>query len=325
MKLIFKSIFGSHLYGLQTEKSDMDFKAIYIPELDDILLSRQKEAINTSSKTPDKIKNDNTDVDSEIFSVQKFMKMLLQGQAVAIDMFFTPDKLILERDSSWNLIKENKEHWLHKNILPYIGYCRQQASKYGIKGSRANTLKIVRDTLKELNQNSLVIDYWYIFQELAKLEHCEIIFEDTRNMNDQWMFMCCGKKIQQHIKINQAFKLFQKLYDDYGVRAKLAEKNEGIDWKSLSHAVRVADQGIELLQTGNISFPLINRDYILNVKQGLIPFQEISKLLDQRFVELEEASLKSYLPETPNHDKMNEIILEIYKSEYFQNNACVCQ
>lgn len=317
MKMIVRSVFGSHLYGLDTPQSDMDYKGVFIPYLNDILLRKEQEVITTTTKSKAKLRNNSTDVDTEIFSVLKFMKLLLQGQAVSLDLFFTPEKHLLDTSPEWTLILKNKRHFLHKNISPYIGYCRQQAAKYGIKGSRVNTLKMVLDTLSQLNQNKFVIEEWDIFLELSKLEHCEIIFEDTRNMNDQYLFMCCSKKIQQHTKISKATELFSSIYENYGVRAKLAEKNEGIDWKALSHALRVADQGIELLKTHHITFPLENKEYLLEVKKGLIQFQEVSELIEQRFFELEEAKNGSTLPETPNHDKMNEIVLEIYKEHFF--------
>ena len=56
-KLIYLSQYGSHLYGLNTENSDLDFRGVYIPTLDDIILKKDKDEINTELKLEIKIPN----------------------------------------------------------------------------------------------------------------------------------------------------------------------------------------------------------------------------------------------------------------------------
>ena len=46
-KLIYLSQYGSHLYGLNTENSDLDFRGVYVPTLEDIILKKDKDEINT--------------------------------------------------------------------------------------------------------------------------------------------------------------------------------------------------------------------------------------------------------------------------------------
>lgn len=40
MKKIVRMVFDSHMYGLNAPESDMDYKGIYLPELDDLLLGK---------------------------------------------------------------------------------------------------------------------------------------------------------------------------------------------------------------------------------------------------------------------------------------------
>ena len=54
-KVVFKCIFGSHLYGLNTEDSDKDFKGIFIPSFEDIVLG-SNEVISVKTGN-DKSKN----------------------------------------------------------------------------------------------------------------------------------------------------------------------------------------------------------------------------------------------------------------------------
>ena len=45
-ELIYLTQYGSHLYGLNTENIDFDFRVVYITNLDDIILKKDKDEIN---------------------------------------------------------------------------------------------------------------------------------------------------------------------------------------------------------------------------------------------------------------------------------------
>ena len=47
-----------------------------------------------------------------------------------------------------------------------------------------------------------------------------------------------------------------RLLVEYGARALSAGHDGGADWKSLSHAVRVGQEGVELLRTGRLASQL---------------------------------------------------------------------
>ncbi len=50
MKILFKTLFGSHLYGTDTEKSDKDYKGIFIAPLSEIILKKDRHVIYESTK-----------------------------------------------------------------------------------------------------------------------------------------------------------------------------------------------------------------------------------------------------------------------------------
>lgn len=82
--------FGSHLYGTSTPASDLDYKSIFIPTVEAILLQSVKDII---SITPEKAvgeRNKPGDIDREYFSVQRYLHLLAEGQTVALDMLFAP-------------------------------------------------------------------------------------------------------------------------------------------------------------------------------------------------------------------------------------------
>ena len=70
-KLLLISKFGSHLYGTNTEKSDHDYKGLYLPNINDMLCG---EFVKSKTfKIDDTRKNNDNDLDLELFSLQYFL------------------------------------------------------------------------------------------------------------------------------------------------------------------------------------------------------------------------------------------------------------
>ena len=136
MKTLVRMQFGSHVYGTNVPTSDYDFKAVHLPEGRDILLQRPQNTINVKAKLDGTKKNTAEDTDFESFSLQQYLKLLLEGQTVALTMLFTPDRWIIDTSEEWELIRASKARFLYRGVSAFAGYCRQQANKYGVKGSR---------------------------------------------------------------------------------------------------------------------------------------------------------------------------------------------
>lgn len=51
-RTIVRIIYGSHLYGLSTPESDRDFKGIFMPSKEEILLGKIPKSIRTSTGDP---------------------------------------------------------------------------------------------------------------------------------------------------------------------------------------------------------------------------------------------------------------------------------
>ena len=123
------------MYGTNVATSDLDYKSIFIPRAEDILLQRARHNISTTTKAVKDSRNSAHDVDTEAFALHAWMKLLLEGQTVALDMLFAPPDFVLQTSP------DGKNSSLSRptrciRIKLFIGYCRTQANKYGIKGSR---------------------------------------------------------------------------------------------------------------------------------------------------------------------------------------------
>ena len=139
--------FGSHLYGTSTPESDHDYKSVYVPCASDILLQRVKGSTGHKVKRYEHEKNAPEDTDDEAYSLQRYLTLLAEGQTVTIDMLFAPNPIVWT--PLWWEIQNNKERFLTKRSAAFVGYCRTQANKYGIKGSRVSAAKNAAEFFSE--------------------------------------------------------------------------------------------------------------------------------------------------------------------------------
>ena len=158
-KLIYLSQYGSHLYGLNTENSDLDFRGVYVPTLEDIILKKDKDEINTEIELWE-VRDSNKEnpiyhieepttlinswylrkvkVDVKIFSLQKFIQLCSKADTNALDLLFS----------------------LNNNNIPQYTY--------------SVTTRQKKEEPKSLWNNSVYvaksyIPFWYILQHKDKL------------------------------------------------------------------------------------------------------------------------------------------------------------
>ena len=103
-------------------------------------------------------------------------------------------------------------------------------------------------------------------------------------------------------------EIAERLVNEYGQRALQAERNEGVDWKALSHAVRIGREALELFQSGRITFPLPYADHILGIKRGLVPYKTVAMEIEQLLEEVEAAASASSLPAEPDQAFIEDLV-----------------
>lgn len=296
MKPIVKMKFGSHLYGTDTPSSDTDFKGVFMPSREQILLGEIPKSLNEKTNKNSNTKNTAEDVDIEIYSLHYFLKLACDGETVALDMLHAPMNMCEEWSSVWQIIVNNRQRFYTKNLKAFIGYARRQAAKYGIKGSRLNDAERVLFFLHGvLPCGSRLGLYW------DQLPEGEFIHKHPPNENGEMMYEVCGRKLGEKVSISYAYDVVKRFVDSYGERARQAANNEGIDWKAVSHAFRAAFQVKQILTEGTITFPLKQAGFLRDIKIGHFHFaNELSPILDNLMTEIDELAAASGLPEQPD-------------------------
>jgi hypothetical protein len=324
MEIIVQMRFGAHLYGTATAESDLDLKAVYLPEARDILLQRVRPSITETRPRPPGEKNTAADVDFEAYSLQRYMELLAEGQSVAIDMLFAPGSAFITDPSEiWREIQELRGQFLSTRATAFVRYCRQQANRFGIKGSRVaaarKALELFEQGEARLGTTAKVLEVAAEATALADAnEHLAIVGLPMPNGGTAPHFEVCDKKIAFTASLKTAREVVQRLVGEYGSRALQAERNEGVDWKALSHAVRVGREAIELYETGGIVFPLSCADHLRRIKQGAVPYQAVAAEIEALLEKVEAAAARSRLPREPRLDIMEELVASAYLQRVFE-------
>lgn len=319
--------FGSHLYGTNLPTSDIDIKSVYLPSGRDILLQRVRPTINESSKLDPNVKNSAVDIDHQSFSLEQYLKLLTEGQTLAIDVLFAPEAFYQpieggkRCDEIWTKIKDNRSKLLTRGVNSFVGYARRQAAKYGVKGGRIASLRKILDLLQGFDPAKKLANYEdrvsdLVHDQTSALEH--MAFVKCKGPQEGQLIPhleVCDRKVPFTISVKQAVAVYQRVFDSYGARALLAEKNESVDWKACMHAVRVSAEAVELLSTGHVTFPRPEAPLLIQIRKGELEYKKVSELIESGLAEVEEAAKRSILREKPDLDFVDEVIVEAYKTQ----------
>ena len=263
--LLYLTEFGSVLYGTNTPSSDTDLKGIYLPSIKSYLLEQAPETIThaTADKTT---RNTADDIDITLYSITYYIDLLFKGEVGAIDILFS-----LFRDDTQHycspamqIFKDNHTKLVSKQSKAFVGYCMNQAAKYGIKGSRYGELITFIDYLDTLADDTAPIST--ILATIPELSYItvQLVSSKTQPIDTPYL-QVLGALHADNITIAELKRRVLAKLTTYGGRTILA--SQGVDWKALSHAYRVIYQFNELCKTNFIKFPLDAAPYITQIKK----------------------------------------------------------
>jgi hypothetical protein len=87
----------------------------------------------------------------------------------------------------------------------------------------------------------------------------------------------------------------------------------GYSIKNAYHAIRLLEECIELLETGTITFPRPNGDYLRKIRHGEIPVEEVTAHYEALDKHVEFAISASTLPQDADREKLDNLFFEMIK------------
>lgn len=328
-KIIFKTISGSHLYGTNTETSDIDYLGVFIPNEKYILGLEDIDEIDDSIVDKNENgKNTNKAIDTKYFSIYKFVKLSLSNNPTIIELLFPNEKSTLILTDEFKELISIREKFLCKNIIKkFIGYANSQKHKMMIKGDKFFEMIEMVSILKKYDPKKYVVE---LKTDDNFLKHTEKIRNKIFNecqtdkkrgyvfgFHDQ--FLTIGDiNIPVNNSIKQAIERLNKRLNAASNRSDLILKY-GMDTKFASHLIRLLLECKEIIKTKNIVFPLTYRGLLVDIKNGKYNIYQILDMANSLEQEIEEENLKSDFPDKPDFDYINNTVIKIIKNYLMEN------
>jgi uncharacterized protein len=307
---------GSHLYGTNTPTSDLDFSGLFIaPERYYLGLDKIEEIDLSVVSKLESGKNDSDAVDIKLYELRKYMKLAMENNPNIIEQLFAPDEKI-------EYVNEfGREILNHRHLFPwrglkqkFCGYAFSQKHKMTIKTDNYTNLHLFSAWLDENMRNPReetcsTPDDIFANQLLAELR--------TKNV--------AGVKFHEHhalvgdINISLTDKLskvnakVKERLSKVGNREELYTKY-GYDTKFGMHLVRLMLEGRELLSTGNLEYPLKDREMLLDIRNGGWAREDIISYSEELEKEIESLEPTSILPSRPRYDEIEKLLIRMVKA-----------
>lgn len=318
-EIIFKTLFGSKMYGTAIESSDTDYKGIFIPNKHDLYLGKYTKSINKSEKNSDSIKNSKEDIDYEICSIQHFGFLAFSADTMAIDMLCSPKNCWEITTNNWLDLYSQRNKFLSKNLNSFVDYSKKQAAKYGIKGSRLNICNEIIQFLGEKDASSKLIKYVDFFNNVFLRYPDEFLLHLDKNEEGAIIphssyLEVVGKRFVLSAPIDIILVALCRFSSEYGKRAQLAAQNEGIDWKAVHHAFRFSYLVSHIIDEEKfIEFPLPETDFLIKIKKAEYTFIQLQPLLENLIQEVNQKLEKSNFPKEVDKKWFDEFVINLYE------------
>jgi len=298
--------YGSRLFGTATEESDYDYIAVYMPKQDDVLL------LNNEHVFKKVFVNNNHTYDIVFISLPSYFESLnTYNNMQMLEMLFVDDKDILIKNKFYNEIRNNRNLFLSKDLNLFSKFARIQASKYSFKGAKYNFLTEFVTFLKGIDDSD------YTVGDLNKVitnqypNKIELLIEIT----DKSIFIF-EKEFFKTIKLKYFISRLESMLDKYSERSITAANDGGVDRKALYHAVRVASETIELIQTKTLVFPLPYAKYLNTIRSGELSVEDIMRDIEIKLEQIDKLILTSHdLPDKIDRSKtfnLYKTIMKVY-------------
>lgn len=320
-KILYITKYGSKLYGTDNENSDTDYKGIFVPSKKDVLLKRDIEHYNYNSNSSN-TKNSKEDVDLQLYSIYKWFALLKKGETSALDLLFSlfrEDTQVYSDSEFVQMMKTNYRRFYNRNLHSFVGYCVGQSKIYNIKGTRYQELHKFVEYFSEFARDSRddKLELYYkniedIFNE-NKYKYIGFVTASVSKGNDAYRegvyVEVLGKKFFSTVTVGYFLDKISDMEEQFGNRSRASAK--GIDYKALSHAVRVIDEVEELIDTNFITFPLKNAEFVKSIKDGREELDTVMRYIDIKLDSVEKKLKESDLADKSDEEFMDSLILEL--------------
>lgn len=338
--LLFECISGSRAYGLSTPTSDTDIRGVFVlPEEEYYGLNYVEQLSNESS-------------DIVYYELRRFVDLLSKNNPNMLELLAMPEDCILYKHPLYDRFRA--EDFLSKLCkTTFAGYALTQVKKArGLKKKIVNPVEPERRSVLDFcyvaqGQGSVPVQEFLaqrgLRQEdcgLARIPHMpdlHALFHQQgarfkgivqREQANDVSLSSIPKGLQPLAVMSfnkNAYSTYCKEYKEYWEwvekRNQARYENtlshgKNYDAKNLMHTFRLLDMAEEIATQKQIIVRRPNREFLLQIKAGAFEYAELLAKAEDRIARMDALYEASDLPEEPDLERLNELLVEVRKDFY---------
>ncbi|WP_187261737.1 nucleotidyltransferase domain-containing protein [Pontibacter beigongshangensis] len=338
--LLLECISGSRAYGLSTPTSDTDIRGVFVlPEEEFFGLDYVEQISNESN-------------DIVYYELKRFVELLAKNNPNMLELLAMPKDCVLYRHPLYERFRP--EVFLSRLCRnTFAGYALTQVKKArGLNKKIVNPVEPERRDVLDFcyvaqGQGSVPVREFLqqqgLQQEacgLARIPHMLDLYAlfhapDTplkgivRSEKANDVSLSSIPKGLPPIAVmafnKNAYSTYCKEYKEYWEwvekRSQTRYENtlshgKNYDAKNLMHTFRLLDMAEEIASQGQIIVRRPNRDFLLQIKSGAFEYAELLAIAEERIAGMDALYETSALPEEPDLERLNRLLVEVRKEFY---------
>lgn len=308
--IILLGLGGSYAYGTNIDSSDIDIRGVATNTADNILLRKDFDVFRSDK------------MDTTIYSLEKIIQLLINCNPNTIELLgLEPDQFFYLSDAGKELIK-HKQYFLSKRAInTFGGYANAQ-----LRRLQNLNVKDIEQNLREKHILNTIthadLDIKARYDDMANNELKLYIDKSQKYDMDTEIFINCNIKnypLRDFSAIISEYNSIIRSYNKIGVRNEKAIKRNKIN-KHMMHLVRLYLMCFDILERQEIITKRTkDLDFLMAIRNGEytdsndIPTEEFYKIVDDFEKKLKESIYKTKLPDNPDFEKINQLVIKINK------------
>ncbi len=340
--IVFECLSGSHAYGLATPESDVDIKGVFILPEDDYLGLNYVEQVSNETN------------DIVYYELGRFVELLSKSNPNILELLYTPEDSVrkihpvFEKIRAMNLLSKQckdsfggyamtqvrKAKGLNKKILNPVEKERKGILDFCYVAYRQGSIPVVEFLqINNLDQAKCGLSKIPHMHEMYGLYHGEPTFKGiARKENaNEVSLSSVPKGIEPIAMMSFNKSAYSKYCKDYKEYWEWVEKRndtryqntldhgKNYDAKNMMHTIRLLNMCEEIGKSGILNVRRKDKDYLLRIKRGEFQYNELVQLAETKIDSINEAYENSSLPDQPNFNELNKVLVEIRKGFYSNN------
>lgn len=342
--LVFEAITGSKAYGLDTPTSDTDIRGVFV----------LPKHMFYGLEYTEQVSNETNDI--VYYELKRFTELLARNNPNILEMLSIPGQCVIKKD---NIIEQLKPKMFLSKLCEktFANYAFTQIKKaYGLEKKILNPVekerKAVLDFCFVYNEKEAVPLKQFLLEKqllqesvglsaIAHLKDCYNLFysaegryagiikgEQSNDVN--LSSIPKGEKPLGMMYFNKdGYSGYCKKYKEYW--DWVAKRNEeryittmshgkNYDSKNMMHVFRLLLMAKEIATEHTVNVLRKDRDFLLEIKQGKYEYDELVAQAEALRNELPLEYHNSGLPDTPNVEKIDEMLVAMREKYYSTQN-----